>query len=72
LSGLRLRNCVFALKFLFERDDVVAFVGESLAEEIASLEVMGFQSIVLPMSEDDPRSKTLGQLETLARLAAPT
>lgn len=31
---------------------------KSLAEEIAGLEVMGFQSIVLPMSEDDPRSKT--------------
>jgi type III restriction enzyme len=30
----------------------------SLAEEIAGLEVMAFQSIVLPMSEDDPRSKT--------------
>ncbi len=30
---------------------------KSLAEEIAGLEVMGFQSIVLPMSEDDPRSK---------------
>jgi type III restriction enzyme len=30
----------------------------SLAEEIAGLEVMSFQSIVLPMSEDDPRSKT--------------
>jgi type III restriction enzyme len=31
---------------------------KSLAEEIASLEVMSLQSIVLPMSEDDPRSKT--------------
>jgi type III restriction enzyme len=31
---------------------------KSLAEEIAGLEVMGFQTIVLPMSEDDPRSKT--------------
>jgi type III restriction enzyme len=31
---------------------------KSLAEEIAALEVMGFQSIVLPKSEDDPRSKT--------------
>ena len=31
---------------------------KSLAEEIAGLEVMGLQSIVLPMSEDDPRSKT--------------
>lgn len=31
---------------------------KSLAEEIAGLEVIGFQSIVLPMSEDDPRSKT--------------
>ncbi len=31
---------------------------KSLAEEIAGLEVMAFQSIVLPMSEDDPRSKT--------------
>ncbi|MGH9747445.1 MAG: DEAD/DEAH box helicase family protein [Candidatus Acidiferrales bacterium] len=31
---------------------------KSLAEEIAALEVMGFSSIVLPMSEDDPRSKT--------------
>ncbi len=31
---------------------------KSLAEEIATLEVMSFQSIVLPMSEDDPRSKT--------------
>jgi type III restriction enzyme len=31
---------------------------KSLAEEIAGLEVMGFNSIVLPMSEDDPRSKT--------------
>jgi type III restriction enzyme len=31
---------------------------KSLAEEIAGLEVMNFQSIVLPMSEDDPRSKT--------------
>jgi type III restriction enzyme len=31
---------------------------KSLAEEIAGLEVMGFQSIVLPMSDDDPRSKT--------------
>lgn len=31
---------------------------KSLAEEIAGLNVMGFNSIVLPMSEDDPRSKT--------------
>jgi type III restriction enzyme len=31
---------------------------KSLAEEIAGLEVMSFQSIVLPMSEDDPRTKT--------------
>ena len=31
---------------------------KSLAEEIAGLDVIGFQSIVLPMSEDDPRSKT--------------
>ncbi len=31
---------------------------KSLAEEIAGLEVMSFQSIVLPMSEEDPRSKT--------------
>src|SRR3989441_5525160 len=31
---------------------------KSLAEEIAGLDVMGFQTIVLPMSEDDPRSKT--------------
>jgi type III restriction enzyme len=31
---------------------------KSLAEEIAGLDVMGFQSIVLPMSDDDPRSKT--------------
>ncbi len=31
---------------------------KSLAEEIAGLNVMGFQSIVLPMGEDDPRSKT--------------
>ncbi len=31
---------------------------KSLAEEIASLDVMGLQSIVLPMSEDDPRAKT--------------
>jgi type III restriction enzyme len=31
---------------------------KSLAEEIAGLEVMAFQSIVLPMSEDDPRAKT--------------
>ena len=31
---------------------------KSLAEEIAGLGVMNFQSIVLPMSEDDPRSKT--------------
>ena len=31
---------------------------KSLAEEIAGLEVMSFQTIVLPMSEDDPRSKT--------------
>lgn len=31
---------------------------KSLAEEIAGLEVMAFQSIALPKSEDDPRSKT--------------
>ena len=31
---------------------------KSLAEEIAALAVTSFQSIVLPMSEDDPRSKT--------------
>jgi type III restriction enzyme len=31
---------------------------KSLAEEIASLNPAGFQSIVLPMSEDDPRNKT--------------
>jgi type III restriction enzyme len=31
---------------------------KSLADEIAGLEVMTFQSIVLPMSEDDPRAKT--------------
>jgi type III restriction enzyme len=31
---------------------------KSLAEEIAGLEVLAFQSIVLPMSEDDPRAKT--------------
>jgi type III restriction enzyme len=31
---------------------------KSLAEEIAGLNVMGFQSVVLPMSEDDPRTKT--------------
>jgi type III restriction enzyme len=31
---------------------------KSLAEEIAGLEVMTFQSIVLPKGEDDPRSKT--------------
>jgi type III restriction enzyme len=31
---------------------------KSLAEEIAGLDVMEFQSIVLPMSEDDPRTKT--------------
>jgi type III restriction enzyme len=31
---------------------------KSLAEEIAGLDVMGFQSIVLPMGDDDPRSKT--------------
>ncbi|MGO9641151.1 MAG: DEAD/DEAH box helicase family protein [Candidatus Acidiferrales bacterium] len=31
---------------------------KSLAEEIAGLEVMAFQSIVLPVSEDDPRAKT--------------
>jgi type III restriction enzyme len=31
---------------------------KSLAEEIAGLDVMAFQSIVLPMSDDDPRSKT--------------
>src|SRR5260370_321845 len=31
---------------------------KSLAEEIAALKVTSFQSIVLPMSEDDPRSKT--------------
>jgi type III restriction enzyme len=31
---------------------------KSLAEEIAGLDVMTFKSVVLPMSEDDPRSKT--------------
>jgi type III restriction enzyme len=31
---------------------------KSLAEEIAGLEVQAFNSIVLPKSEDDPRSKT--------------
>jgi len=31
---------------------------KSLAEEIAGLNVMGFQTIVLPMSEDDPAAKT--------------
>jgi type III restriction enzyme len=31
---------------------------KSLAEEIAGLDVNNFQSIVLPTSEDDPRSKT--------------
>ncbi len=31
---------------------------KSLAEEIASLEVMSFQSIVLPMSDNDPTAKT--------------
>jgi len=31
---------------------------KSLAEEIAGLDVMAFQTIVLPMGEDDPRSKT--------------
>lgn len=31
---------------------------KSLAEEIAGLEVMAFQSIVLPMSEDDEKAKT--------------
>jgi len=31
---------------------------KTLAEEIAALEVMAFKSIVLPMSEDDPRTKT--------------
>jgi type III restriction enzyme len=31
---------------------------KTLAEEIAALEVTQFQSVVLPMSEDDPRSKT--------------
>lgn len=31
---------------------------KSLAEEIAGLDVMGFQTIVLPMSEGDPRAKT--------------
>ena len=31
---------------------------KSLAEEIAGLDVMAFQSIVLPMSEDDPVAKT--------------
>jgi type III restriction enzyme len=31
---------------------------KSLAEEIAGLEVMTFKSATLPMSEDDPRSKT--------------
>jgi type III restriction enzyme len=31
---------------------------KSLAEEIAALDVMGLQSIVLPMSEDDPQTET--------------
>jgi type III restriction enzyme len=31
---------------------------KSLAEEIAGLDVTSFQSIVLPMGDDDPRSKT--------------
>jgi type III restriction enzyme len=31
---------------------------KSLAEEIEALDVMGFKSIVLPMSEDDPVAKT--------------
>ena len=31
---------------------------KSLAEEIAALDVMTFQTVVLPMGEDDPRSKT--------------
>lgn len=31
---------------------------KSLAEEIAGLDVMAFQTIVLPMSEDDPAAKT--------------
>jgi type III restriction enzyme len=31
---------------------------KSLAEEIAGLDVMGFQTIVLPMSENDPTAKT--------------
>lgn len=31
---------------------------KSLAEEIASLEVMAFNTILLPMSGDDPRNKT--------------
>lgn len=31
---------------------------KSLAEEIAALNVMSFQTVVLPMGEDDPRSKT--------------
>lgn len=31
---------------------------KSLAEEIAGLDVMAFQTIVLPMSEDDPVAKT--------------
>ena len=31
---------------------------KSLAEEIASLDVMAFKAAALPMSEDDPRSKT--------------
>jgi type III restriction enzyme len=31
---------------------------KSLAEEIAALSVTSFQSIVLPMGDDDPRSKT--------------
>lgn len=31
---------------------------KSLAEEIQDLNVMGFDTIVLPMSEDDPRTKT--------------
>jgi type III restriction enzyme len=31
---------------------------KSLAEEIAGLDVMAFQSVALPTSDDDPRSKT--------------
>ena len=31
---------------------------KSLAEEIATLDVMSFQTILLPLSPDDPRAKT--------------